>query len=115
MRERLGDHFGEYCIVRAEFQSYSKTPDDSNVVCFRSVYIEGRRVADHVWTHRSKAMKQAEMKTGDKVEFEARVGRYTRTIPRPHSEAIEFDFCLEKIREFRVTQRRLEGENGEHI
>lgn len=114
MRERLAQHYQTTHIFTAQFRSYSKTAAGSNVACFSNVCIEGQVwVADHIWIHRSKHMKQLELTAGDCVQFEARVGRYSRNIPRPHVEAIEFDFCLEKVRDFRVMQRR-EGGANEH-
>lgn len=113
MREILGKYYGEWCVVKADFDRYSKTPEGSNVVCFRNVYIEGQWVTDHIWVHRSKVMKQAAMVTGDQVEFLARVDRYSIDIPRPHIQPIEYDYCLEKIREFAVVKRRERETNGQ--
>lgn len=112
MREILGEYFGEICVVTAVFDRYSKTPEGSNMVCYRDIRIEGRLAADHVWVHRSKAMKQADMKAGDRVEFLARVGHYPVGIPRPHVEAVQYDYCLEKISEFAVIERLERETNG---
>lgn len=108
MRERLAPHYQETHCFTADFASYSKTEDGNNVACFRNVKLNGKWVCDHVWIHRSKHMKNLELKHGDKVQFEARVGRYTRGFPRIEQE-VEFDYNLEKVREFIVVQRHTEG------
>lgn len=113
MRERLAQHYQTTHIFTGQFRSYSKTSQDSNVACFSNICIEGQVwVADHVWIHRSKHMKQLELTAGDCVQFEARVGHYSISVPRPHVEGVEWDYCLEKVREFIVVQRHREGVNG---
>jgi hypothetical protein len=109
MRERLAEHYQETHNFSAFFLSYSKTPEGSNVVCLRQICIGQKWVADHVWVHRSKQMKQLELMAGDIIQFEARVCRYSRGIPRPHVDDIEYDYGLEKIREIRVLKRHIEG------
>lgn len=113
MRERLGRYFGQTHCFTGVFLNYSKTPEGSNVACFRWISIGKVPVADHVWIHRSKHMKQLELMAGDVVQFEARVGRYSRGIPRPHAEEIEYDFCLEKIKEIVVLKRHMKGQDSE--
>lgn len=110
MRERLAEYFQQtHCFV-AQFRSYAKTEQGSNVACFSGVCIGNLWVCDHVWIHRSKHMKQQELKAGDLVQFEARIGRYAKNgIPRPHVEAVEWDYCLDKIRAF-VVLKRHEGD-----
>lgn len=105
MREGLAEHFQATECFTAVFQRYSKTPEGSNVVCLRQVHIDGKLVTDHVWIHRSKHIKNMELIEGDLVQFEARVTRYAAGIPRPHVDAVQFDFCLEKIRNFVVLKR----------
>ncbi len=105
MREELAQHYQTINVFTAHFVSYGRTDDGSNVVLLAHIHLGEEWVADHVWVHRSKHMKQLELKVGDVVEFEARVGRYVKGIPRPHVEALNYDYNLEKIREFRVVQR----------
>ena len=112
MRTRLGAHFGETHTFTAVFQGFSRTTSESNVACFQRVRLNGVEVADHVWVHRSKAMKRLGMEYGDIVEFEARVGRYSRGEPLRHVSEIEYDFMLEKIKDVRIMERRAERESA---
>jgi hypothetical protein len=106
MRERLAERYQETHCFTGQFRQYARTAEGSNVACFSNICIGNDWVADHVWIHRSKHMKKQELKTGDRVQFEARVERYAKNgIPRPHVEAIEWDYCLDKIREFVVIKR----------
>lgn len=108
MRERLSDHYQETIIVTARFSHYSKTDTGSNVVCLKNLFACGRWIADHVWIHRSKQIKQLELKAGDIVEFEARVCRYARNGFVVEREDMNIDYGLEKVRAFTVKQRRTE-------
>ncbi len=112
MRERLGVHYGEIHCFTAVFQLFSRTAEGSNVACLMNVRLYDRQVADHVWVHRSKVMKRLGLQYGDIVEFEARVGRYTRGEPLNHVSEIEFEYTLEKLRDMRVIRRRAEQESA---
>lgn len=105
MRQRLEPYYQETHIFTARFQKYSKTIHGSNVVCLVGLCLGGQAVADHIWIHRSKQVKQLELKNGDMVEFEARVCKYARDWFAVEIEDISLDYGLEKIREFRVTKR----------
>lgn len=111
MRERLAERYQETHSFTASFRSYAKTNEGSNVACFGNVYLDDAWMTDHVWIHRSKQMKNLDLQPGDRVRFEARVGRYVKSIvPRPHTEAPEWDYCLEKIRDVVIVQRHTEGD-----
>lgn len=113
MRERLVEHYQEVHCFTAQFRSYGKTVEGSNVICLGNICLGNIWVADHIWIHRSKHMKQLALISGDRVQFEARVGRYVRGVARPHIAEPEYDYNLEKIREFIVLERA-EGEASEN-
>lgn len=106
MRERLGVHFRETHCFTAIFQRFGTTVDGSHTACLMHLRIDGRWVADHVWIHRSKAMKLLEPQYGDVVQFEARVGRYAKGEPLNHVSEVEYDFTVEKIRNFVILTRK---------
>lgn len=109
MRERLAQHYQETHIFTAQFRSYGKTTDGSNMACLGNINLVGLGwVADHIWVHRSKHMKQLALIAGDMVQFEARIGRYVRGTARPHFVESEYDYNLEKVREF-IVLKRVEG------
>lgn len=109
MRERLAEFYQETICVTARFQSYANTNQGSNVACFYNIRLDDRQVADHVWVHRSGQMKKLDLKHGDIVQFEARVGKYARGEPMNHISEVQYEYNLEKIRELRVLKRA----NGE--
>lgn len=109
MREKLEPLYGQVLRLTARFQSFGRTEDDRNVVCFERVMLNGVEVADHVWVHRSGAMKDANLQAGDMVCFEARVGRYLHQRDlwkRQPGDPMNYDYTLEKIKEFAVIQRQ---------
>lgn len=108
MRERLSNYYQQTCIVTARFSHYSKTDSGSNVVCLNNLVICDKWVADHVWIHRSKQIKLLELRAGDVVQFEGRVCRYLRNIFVIDRTDLSMDYGLEKIREFKVMERRNE-------
>lgn len=112
MRERLSDYYQQRCIITARFSHYSKTDTGSNVVCLKNLYICGKWVADHVWIHRSREIKELALMPGDRVEFEARVCKYVRNTFVVERADMVMDFGLEKIREFKVIERRVEWETN---
>jgi hypothetical protein len=105
MRERLAALYQQTHTFTAYFSRYSKTKEKSNMVCLSIVRLEGRMVADHVWVHRSKVMKVLDLHSGDRVQFEARVGRYARTGDFASISEIEWEFSLEKVRNFVILER----------
>lgn len=105
MRQGLARFYRQTCVWTAHFQTYGRTADGSNVICVANVRLDGQIVADHVWIHRSKHMKRLNLRLGDVVTFEAQVGRYPRTKTFTHVSEIEYDFNLEKVRDFQVVRR----------
>jgi hypothetical protein len=106
MRERLSRHYQETLTFQARFLNYSKTPEGSNVVCLGDIHLGHLWMADHVWIHRSKTIKQLELKRGDMVEFEARVNRYCKEFINPETGQRDWDYGLEKVKEFKVIERK---------
>jgi hypothetical protein len=118
MRERLGDLYDpsgqeSHCFT-AQFQCFSKTEDGSNVALLLLIQRKGQFVADHVWIHRSKQLKQLCPERGDILAFEAVVGKYPRKGESfSRGEDAVYDFSLEKIREIRIVNKRgTISENG---
>lgn len=105
MRERLAEILHETHCFTGRFVTYGKTNEGSNKACFTNICIGKQWITDHVWIHRSKQMKNLDLRPGDQVQFEARVGRYVKGAPRPHFEPLQYDYNLEKIRELTVIER----------
>lgn len=103
-RVLLGALFGQTHCFQAYFEKYGRTDEGRNTVCLREVHLNGQEVTDHAWIHRSQQLYKLNLKQGDVIEFEARVGRYSRDIPRI-GQTPEYDYRLEKIREVRVIAR----------
>jgi len=112
MRQWLKEHYQETFNFTARFQCYAKTPDDSNVACFASLRVNGEFCADHIWTHRSKLMKNLDLQNGDLVAFEARITRYARNESFSRAEDVIYDYGVEKIREFQVLRRASKEETN---
>lgn len=112
MRKRLARYYQQTHVFNAKFMEYSKTPEGSNVCLLGNICIGGHWVADHVWIHRSKAVKRLELMHGDHVRFEAQVDRYARNHPLPPDFEVEYDYGLVKIREFIVLKRKAESEEA---
>lgn len=112
MRERLGDLYdpaGQAAhTFTAQFQCFGKTDEGSNVALLVAVYLGCEKwLSDHVWIHRSKQLKLLEPDKGDILEFEAVVSRYPRQGKSfTRADEIEYDFCLDKIKEMKIVQRR---------
>src|SRR5258708_11173567 len=110
MRERLGELYDPggkeaYCFT-AQFQTFGKTDEGSNVALLIAIYLGNERwVADHVWIHRSKQLKLLEPEKGDILEFEAVVGRYPRSESFSRAEDCVWDYGLEHIREIHILRK----------
>ena len=111
MRERLGDYYDpsgqeSHCFT-AQFQCFSKTEDQSNVALLLLVQLDGKFVADHVWIHRSKQLKNLLPERGDILAFEAVVGKYPRKGESfSRAEDAQYDFSLEHVKEIRILNKR---------
>lgn len=110
MRERLGELYdpsgSEAHCFTARFQCFGKTDEGSNVALLCEIHMGDKWVADHVWIHRSKQLKQLAPERGELVVFEAVVGKYPRQGESfTREEDAKYDFSLEHVREFRVLGR----------
>lgn len=110
MRERLAALFDEdrqaVHTFTAQFAKFSRTETGANVACLVQIKHGFHFACDHAWVHRSKAMKQLELQTGDRVLFEAQIERYVRPGIVLNSCDLEHEYGLTKVRNMMIIERR---------
>lgn len=80
-RDRLADFWNTRITVQAVFQRFGYTRHSRKVAVVEHITHEGELVADHVWIPFGKALKALHLKTGNLIQFEARVMRYVKNRP----------------------------------
>ena len=81
---------------------------DLQTVLLTSISMNGKIVADHLWFNLTKGFKDADMKPGDIVEFQARVASYTKGYKGYKEDVyvpIEKDYKLERPTRIKVLRR----------
>lgn len=99
MRTGLALLFDETHTFNATFICYAQTDEGRNVVLVEDVYWQGKRITGHIWLHRTKALKQLELKRGERIEFEAKVEKYVKNVRIVSKSDIEADYGFKNIRD----------------
>lgn len=64
---------------------------------------EGNLVADHLWFNRTKGFEKLDLKTGDKIQFDARVKKYARGFKGKYSSILNSGMKKEERSDYKLT------------
>ena len=83
MRTKLKNRDGERTVFRGIFVRYGKKrgwkgAEETTILLQNIVDINGNLVCDHLWFNCTKEFANLSLKEGDRLEFHARVKKYTK-------------------------------------